>query len=685
MKKITSLYIPILFVLTAFFSISVLYSQDKEKATNKLFGKEKNQANVNPKNGYIRCATTEYEEYLQEKNPKRMTNVQFEQWIGPIIKQRANMRTGSQSGGIITIPVVVHVIHSGQAVGTAPNITDAQVESQIAVMNQDYSKMIGTPGYNTNPVGADTKIQFALAQQDPNGNPTNGIDRVAFCETAWLDTDIDITVKPATIWDPTQYMNMWSVNFADNTLLGYAQFPDASGLNGLDASGGDANTDGVVANYSTFGSSDYGTFLLNAPFDKGRTMTHEVGHWLGLKHIWGDGTNCNTNTDYCADTPVAKNENYGCVAGTNTCPASPGLDMIENYMDYTNDLCMNIFTLNQKDRIDVIINNATRRSSLKTSTKNSPLTLFANDAEVKVETSCTLEICGTAQTVQKVTIYNRGTSNLTSATLSYTVNGGSANTYNWTGNLTTHKFATFDMPVNSASSGTIIVSIASANGGTDQRTTNNSATGTFIIPVATANYTFNNVVFSLQQDEYGSETTWNLKNGAGTTLYSGGPYADSNSLPALLTENWTLPSNQCYTFTINDTAGDGICCSYGDGYYDIKSTNGLTTVASGATFTASENKIFSINLSLGNSEFETSTDIYLYPNPTNEILNIKIPSEFGLPDGYTIYNYLGQLISKKEVSKQNDLTVNTTTLSNGAYFITLEKGADKKTLQFIKK
>ena len=102
----------------------------------------------------------------------------------------------------VGVPVVVHVIHSGQPVGTAPNITDAQVISQITVMNNDFRRLAGPPGFNTTAVGADTMIQFALAQQDPDGNPTNGINRVNLCQPSWSMASTNSTVKPQTQWDP---------------------------------------------------------------------------------------------------------------------------------------------------------------------------------------------------------------------------------------------------------------------------------------------------------------------------------------------------------------------------------------------------------------------------------------------------------------------------------------------------
>ena len=684
MKLITTRYFSKIFVFVFLFIISFGYGQKQGAKT--LFGKQISTKTVNPKNGYIRCATLEYEKLLQEKNPNRLTDTQFEAWITPLVNKHKLMRTSSQIGGIITIPVVVHVIYNGQAIGVAPNITDEQVESQITVLNQDYRKIAGTNGDNTNPVGADTQIQFALAKQDPNGNPTNGIDRVSLCQDSWSDLDINSTVKPATIWDPTQYMNMWSVNFSDSTLLGYSQFPDASTLPGINSSNGVADSDGVVSNYTVFGSSDYdnGTFLLNPNYNLGRTMSHEIGHWLGLRHIWGDAT---CGDDYCADTPIHHDANYGCPSPKPlSCDSPPVNEMIENYMDYTDDSCMNIFTQNQKDRMTIVMDNSPRRKELKTSIKDTPIPLFANDAEVKLEASCTVPTCGLFpnQTIQKVILYNRGTTNLTSATLNYSINNGNNVIYNWTGNLGSNKSIVFDITINSLSNGTISVSVDKTNGVSDERFSNNFITGNFVIPAVPANYTFTDYVFRLQQDLWGSETTWSLKDGSGKDIDSGGPYSDQNSLPTLITKNWSLATNQCYTFTINDTAGDGICCGEnGNGYYDIKSTDGSIDVASGSSFSSEEIKVFT-NYSLDKNAFKNSKEIYIYPNPTKDILNIQIPSYLGFPNKYIIYNILGQIITQKEVIFEPDLTVYTSALNSGFYFISLLKEGTQKTLKFIK-
>lgn len=698
-------------ILICMICLSSTYGQDENTTVKTVFGKA--VTSRNPKNGLIRCATTEYEQYLQEKDPKRMSNTQFEAWLNPLVSKYKLSRASSKTAAaIIIIPVVVHVIHSGQEIGVAPNITDAQVISQITVLNQDYRKMLGTPGgTSTNPVAADVEIQFVLAQQDPNGNPTNGIDRVNSCQPSWSEFDINSSLKPATIWDPSLYLNMWTLKFTDVTLLGYAQFPDnnflpadPNYLDGLDASGGPASTDGVVSSYDVFGSSSLGSgFFLVTPYDKGRTMTHEVGHWLGLRHIWGDGGSRDLNTkdctasDYCPDTPQAGWENYECVT-SDSCPEIAGNDMIENYMDYTNDECMNIFTQNQKERITVIMNNAARRKSLKTSTKGTAITLFANDAEAKLEASCPVSICGgvTNQTTKKIILYNRGSSTLTSAKLNYSINGGSTIEYNWSGSLATNKFTTFSIPISSSSDGSITVNVVNANGVTDQRPSNNTTMGAFIVPTSPTNYTFNTYNFTLQQDYFGSETTWNIKDGSGAIKYSGGPYTDTyvdkntvSVIPELITQNWTLDNNQCYTFTINDSQGDGICCGSGlgdsgDGYYNIKSTDGSITIKSGSSFTSNESKSFTTN-TLATLEFDSSNDIFLYPNPTKNTLNIRVSNRFGTPNNYTIYNNLGQIISQKKVSSTADLTINTSSLSNGVYFISIENDAQKKSLQFIKK
>lgn len=358
--KITLSYIVIFSFISA-----LVFAQNPPK----VFGRT--VENVNPENGLIRCASSEYEKYLQQNNPQRATSQEFEQWLAPKIEAVKAQRMASPEGTtqVITIPVVVHVIHNGDPVGSSENIADAQVISQITVLNQDFRRMAGTPGFNANPVGADVEIEFCLAKIDPDGNPTNGIDRVNLGQSSWNSEDsIEWTLKPQTQWDPSLYFNIWVCNFGGNMsdILGYAQFPDFSGLPGLNSSGGSPVTDGVVIGYAFFGSSAiYPAGNYAPPYNRGRTTTHEVGHALGLRHIWGDsfGQNGCSVDDFCADTPNASDANYGCTF--NFSCQSP--DMIENYMDYTNDSCMSVFTQNQKARMLAVMQNSPRRASLVTS------------------------------------------------------------------------------------------------------------------------------------------------------------------------------------------------------------------------------------------------------------------------------------------------------------------------------
>jgi hypothetical protein len=675
-------------LLFCLFSLGNFYGQSTSDSGKTVFGKTVKESSINPTSGQLRCVTPEYEEYLQKKNPSRKSNAEFEAWVTPLITKYKEKRTSSSSKTtetIITIPVVIHVIHSGQTIGVAPNIVDDQVISQITVLNEDYRKMFGTPGYNTNSVGADCEIEFVLATVDPDGNPTNGIDRVNLCEDSWSTDDIESTVKPNTIWDPTSYMNMWSVNFTDSTLLGYAQFPDSSTLEGLSTIGGSADTDGVVSNYTAFGSIDYddGTFLLDDTYNTGRTMTHEIGHWLGLRHIWGDDT---CGDDYCDDTPTHEEENYGCPTAQLSCYSTTVYEMPDNYMDYTDDSCMDIFTENQKDRMMTVMSNSPRRSTLSSSTKATAITLYSNDAEVKIESYLcenTASCSSSTESNKEVLLYNRGTSTLTSATLNYTINGGDSQSYSWSGSLAENKSETITLP-DSSSYGILIVSIATVNGGTDERSTNDTATATFETPVSPSSYNFTNFTFTLQQDHYGSETTWNLTNSSGVVKYTGGPYTDSNSLPTVITKTWTLDQDECYTFTIEDAEGDGICCDYGQGYYTITSTDGDTTVASGSDFGDSDTISFSTT-SLSTASNSASNEIYLYPNPTSSVLTIYVSDTTDLPTSYSIYNNLGQMISQKTVSSEDDLTLSTSALSNGIYIISIKIDGNTKNLKFIKK
>jgi hypothetical protein len=693
MRKITPITVAKILISFCLFIAHSSYAQKS------LLGNPK----ANPKTQFIRCGTTEYEKMLQAKNPKRITSVQFEDWLAPIIaKQKIKNLTSRTVMPTYTIPVVIHVIHDGDAINTSSpdkseNISDAQAISQITVLNQDFRKMTGTPGYGTTgyQLGVDCQINFVLAKQDPYGVLTNGIDHVNLGKAEWSEEEIEAIVKPQTQWDPTKYLNIWSIKLSNTKLLGYAQFPSNSNLDGLNTIGGESFTDGVVINCGALGTEveNDDSFQLYTNYSKGRTTTHEVGHWLGLRHIWGDGNgdeekdspDCSAS-DYCSDTPKAGWEHYECGV-FDTCPLDLGNDMTENYMDYTNDECMNTFTADQKARMGAVMTTSPRRKELTSSPGATPGFTKTLDAALK-NILITVSSCGSSFT-PSINFENKGTTTLQTATITYTVDNLNPKTFDWNGNLPQNTSGLISLPAIFSTNGThqfraTITSINSSS--TDLTSLYNNASKSFTIqPLNQLSADTPKVTLILQCDRDGSETTWELKNSSGTTLYNGGPYPDTldeTQLNDPIIQTFDLSNGDCYTFTINDSFGDGINTNGGLGNYSLKDSNNVT-FASGGTFIFNESKSFTTN-SLGNSAFETSNAIFLYPNPVKGKLTIKIPAHFGLPNKYAICTSLGQMISEKIISKEEDLSVNTSSLSNGIYFIVVTKGTEKKTMQFIK-
>lgn len=310
-----------------------------------------------------RCGTVQYmEKLIEEKNLKQSTR-QFEEWLQRRISQQRNNK--GVKAGPYKIPVVVHLIYTNQANGTFGSgneaISDARVLSQIEVLNEDFRRLnadaSSTPAEFL-PVAGSLDIEFVLAKQTPEGLPTTGIIRKYGGKSSWAPFDEDLNAM--SYWPSEDYLNIWVTNIGGD-FLGYAQFP-VSDLPGLENyQDGLAPTDGVVIDYTVFGvgSSDQ-------QYNLGRTTTHEVGHFLGLRHIWGDTDNC-SGTDYVADTPNQEDETYG--TPNHPQPECGGNKMFQNYMDYTDDILMNLFTDEQVDRMTAILE-ATgfpRRNSLLSS------------------------------------------------------------------------------------------------------------------------------------------------------------------------------------------------------------------------------------------------------------------------------------------------------------------------------
>jgi Pregnancy-associated plasma protein-A len=254
---------------------------------------------------------------------------------------RAEMGMMAQRTGCIEIPVVVHVVHRN----STEDISQAQIDSQITVLTNDFRKrnadIAGVPAPFA-ALAADARISFKLATVDPNGNPTNGVTRKRTTSSGFNGDDkVKSSATGGTdAWPADRYLNIWVCHLTGG-LLGYAQFP-----------GGAAATDGVVCRHSAFGT--VGTAA--APFNLGRTATHEVGHWLNLRHIWGDdGDGCG-GSDFVADTPNQGGPNTGTPTFPKTsCSNGPNGDMFMNYMDYTDDVGMFMFTAGQVARMQACL------------------------------------------------------------------------------------------------------------------------------------------------------------------------------------------------------------------------------------------------------------------------------------------------------------------------------------------
>jgi hypothetical protein len=282
------------------------------------------------------CGSMEYLEYQIQQDPKRAIKIEN-------IERHTNDVLASPIravNGVINIPVVVHVLYNN----STENISDAQILSQITVLNEDFRRT-NADADNVWSQAADSEIEFCMATSDPSGNPTNGITRTSTNTTAFGTND-QMKFNSSggkDAWPAGDYLNVWVCDISGG-ILGYAQFP-----------GGSASTDGVVIDYQYFGT--IGT--ASAPFDLGRTATHEVGHWLNLRHIWGDGP-CSAD-DFVTDTPSSDAANYGCALGHVSCSST---DMVQNYMDYSDDACMNLYTAGQKNRMRALFESGGYRASL---------------------------------------------------------------------------------------------------------------------------------------------------------------------------------------------------------------------------------------------------------------------------------------------------------------------------------
>ena len=351
-----------IFSLTIFALLSLAGFVDAQSLSEPISKKD---------NTVLRCYTYQAMQEDRAKNPGAETDAQFETWMRGQIAKRKAARTTVVN---YTLPVVFHIISAGEAVGTTPNLDASFIKAQIMLLNQAYGNQAGSPYA----VSANSGLTFTLAQKNPSGTvlTESGIDRINRVTKGWTDygttgwdrSYVESTVKPGSTWDATRYINVWvmpGLVSGTSTLIGYATFPASSGLAGLN-SNETAPLAGVAIITSSIGSSyTKSSCSPSNPYTTGKSLVHELGHFFGLRHIWGDAS---CGDDYCNDTPVSETSNYGIYYHPKANICGTADEMFENYMDYTDDILLNTLTQDQVDRIQTVMLNSPRRNSLPTST-----------------------------------------------------------------------------------------------------------------------------------------------------------------------------------------------------------------------------------------------------------------------------------------------------------------------------
>jgi hypothetical protein len=611
-----------------------------------------------------------------------------------------------QQKAVVIIPVVVHVVYNT----AAQNISDAQIQSQIDVLNADFRKLnadrTNVPAAFQG-VAADMEIQFQMATRDPNGNATNGIVRKSTTKTYFEYGGADVNgvfVKQSAqggsdAWNPTQYLNMWVCNFggASTSLLGYATFPTDAGT----------FKDGVVMGYKYFGVNP----TLGGVFGYGRTATHEVGHWLNLRHIWGDA---NCGNDLVSDTPTQQTSNGGCPTfPKKTCGNTTNGDMFMNYMDYVNDQCMNMFTAGQKARAQALFAAGGARVSLLTSpalgggttTCAAPTGLTSSAITA---TSATISWTAVSGSTGYTAQYKASTS---TTWLNATVSGTSASltgltagvTYNFQvqNKCSTTSLSAFTASTFTTSGGTTTPTYCASKG--------NSVADEWIASVKLARGTttlFTNT--SGKNAGYGdfTATTYNAVRGSAHTIT-----ATSGWTSTAYAEGWAvwIDYNRDGTFASTElvysrAAGTTATAT---GTFTIPTTATLGTVrmrvsmkynaipTACETFSYGEVEDYTLNITTSAAreavtETETTTfdpGMNLYPNPATAEANLSFYLANETAEAtISVYNMQGQEVAKKTLKNAQghiNHTINTNELSAGMYVISLQNGANREVKKLV--
>jgi hypothetical protein len=594
----------------------------------------------------------------------------------------------------VTIPVVVHVLYGT----SSENISDAQIASQIAVLNEDYHKLnsdIGSVPSVFASLAADVGIQFVLAKRDPSGVATTGIERKSQAAPSggWGTAD---KIKKTTYgglaaWDATKYLNLW-VGTIGGGILGYAQFP-----------GGAAATDGVVISPIYFGRTGTAT----APFNLGRTASHEVGHWLNLNHIWGDdGTAC-TGTDNVADTPNQADENYGTPSFPQvSCSNGPNGDMFMNYMDYVDDDAMFMFSTGQSSRMNALFASGGARVGLLTSlggvapggtTCPTPASLAASSitntsatvswAAASGATSYSLQYRASGATTWTTVSQTATSKSLTGLTAGTTYqfqvqtvcSSGSSSysgiaTFSTTGGVVTPTYCTSKgSSVSYEWIDLVQLGSISRTSGADAGYYNGTATSTTLAAGSAQTISFSAGFASSAYSEYVKVYIDYNQNGvftdAGETVVS----AAASTSAATRTGSFTVPATATngaarLRIVLSDASGTTSCGSYSYG-----ETEDYTVNITGGSARSSA------RLSSGG----LSDQYTLYPNPATEVLSIARPLNAYPDQPFTVsvHDLRGSEVKGLSFT---DGQLNVSALRPGIYMLTVKDGSTTSHQRFVK-
>ncbi|MFB6307330.1 MAG: M43 family zinc metalloprotease, partial [Flavobacteriales bacterium] len=524
------------------------------------------------------CKTAQRDSALKATDPQfRKGRKNAEKAIKKILKNKKPKSKDGSRGSVYTIPVVFHVIHKGSSVGNGVNISKAQVESAIPALNRDFRATSDDGGIAQGTNSTDTEIEFCLAKRDTNVNRVDGTSVTGY-DSNGITSSNEVDVKDLSRWPNTDYLNVWVVSEIDDN---NADLPDEDNWSGGTVGYAYHPTDPVTLNSDKDGIVVLNLACGNDPDDSegyrlwtatmtNRTLTHEAGHYLDLYHTFkGEScseTDCFTDGDKICDTPPTKSGN---TCSSQTC--TPTLE--EDYMDYTEESCQNTYTDSQKIRMRAAITGP--RSDLLNSDGCNPV--YTYDVGISNILHPTSTICGDTL-IPEVVLKNFGDTTITSVDILYNIDGGSNQSYSWSGSIASNEKDTVLLNSMTTSSGSHTfyarTDSTTLNGSnSDEYTANDLDSASFNVKNG------NQVNYHLETDCFGSDVTWELRDSSNTVFSSGGPYSDSDS-GTTVNKSYCL-SDGCYTFKIYDSYSDGLAgaqynsCTI-NGSYKITNENGDT-------------------------------------------------------------------------------------------------------------